>query len=72
MCILSLPIVFNQSAFLLTPCFSFSTTSKPYLRFWYHMYGVDQGTLHVDAFVNGAWQLDIMPAKSGKLRQFIR
>ncbi|MBK7763094.1 MAG: S8 family serine peptidase [Bacteroidetes bacterium] len=56
---------FNQSAFLLTPCFSFSTTSKPYLRFWYHMYGVDQGTLHVDAFVNGAWQLDIMPAKAG-------
>ncbi|HOZ50617.1 MAG TPA: S8 family serine peptidase [Chitinophagaceae bacterium] len=56
---------FNQTAQLLTPCFSFANGTKPYLSFWYHLYGVDQGDLHLDAFVDGLWQLDIIPVISG-------
>ena len=56
---------YTQKASLLTPCFNFPSLSKPALNFWYHMYGVDQGELHVDAFVNNQWQPDIMPVLSG-------
>ncbi len=56
---------FNKTALLLTPCFSFTTGMKPYLTFWYHLYGVNQGSLHVDAFVDGEWQMDIVSAVSG-------
>jgi hypothetical protein len=56
---------FNQSAFLLTPCFSLATASKPYFSFWYHLYGNGQGSLHVDAFVDGEWQNDITTSIAG-------
>ncbi len=56
---------FDQTAYLLTPCFSFAASGKPYLSFWFHMYGVNQGQLHLDAYLNGVWQLDVTPPKIG-------
>lgn len=58
---------FNQSAYMLTPCFTLPTGSMPYFSYWYHLYGNGQGSLHLDAFVNGEWQQDITPAVSGNL-----
>jgi hypothetical protein len=51
---------YQKSAYLLTPCFDFQNVTKPFLNYWYHLYGNGQGSLHVDANVNGTWQLDIM------------
>jgi photosystem II stability/assembly factor-like uncharacterized protein len=34
-------------------------------KFAYHMFGGDMGTLHVDLFVDGLWQNDIIAAISG-------
>lgn len=56
---------FEKSAYLLTPCFDFKTVARPYLSYWYHLYGNGQGSLHLDAFVNGAWQLDIVAPIDG-------
>jgi hypothetical protein len=56
---------FEQQANLLTPCFSLSPGTVPYFIFWYHLFGNGQGSLHVDAFVDGAWQNDIVAAVSG-------
>lgn len=51
----------NKQAELHSPCFDLTGTNQPELSFWYHMYGSSIGSLHVDAFVEGHWDLDIMP-----------
>lgn len=51
----------NKEATLHSPCFDLSGTNHPELSFWYHMYGSSIGSLHIDAFVEGQWELDIMP-----------
>ncbi|MBL7937856.1 MAG: hypothetical protein JNL43_00735 [Flavobacteriales bacterium] len=43
----------NKSAILQSPCFNLTALSSPYLTFWYHMHGAQQGTLAVDLFVDG-------------------
>lgn len=37
----------GEKAELLSPCIDISTFSHPALRFWYHMYGVEMGSLEV-------------------------
>jgi hypothetical protein len=56
---------YNKSSFVLTPCFDFASSSKPTLQYWYHMYGSSMGSMHVDAFVDGLWQLNIVPVVTG-------
>lgn len=51
----------NKQAELHSPCFDLRGTNQPELSFWYHMYGGSIGSLHVDAFVEGQWDMDIMP-----------
>lgn len=34
-------------------------------EFFYHMYGADMGSLHVDLMENGAWTEDLIPSTSG-------
>jgi PKD repeat protein len=56
---------FQREAHLTTPCINLSGTTIPVLYFWYHMYGTNMGSLHVDVLYNGVWISDIMPPLSG-------
>ena len=56
----------NKQAELHSPCFDLRGTNQAQLSFWYHMYGSSIGDLHVDAFVDGKWDLDVMPAIVGE------
>lgn len=56
---------YNETANLITPCFDLTNLNQPSFKFWYHMYGIDMGELHLDVFFGGRWVLDIMPAISG-------
>lgn len=58
---------YEQTALMLSPCFTFTSFAAPYLSYWYHLYGNGQGSLNLDAFVDGAWQLNIIPTVSGDL-----
>lgn len=54
----------NDTAELLSPVVDLTGTTSPVLRFWYHMYGSDQGTLHVDLLegaVNPVRRNDVIP-----------
>jgi len=55
---------FLKNAVLTSPCISVSGLS-PQCSFWYHMSGVDMGSLHVDLYSNGQWMSDITPPLSG-------
>lgn len=45
--------------------FNFTALTKPSLSFYYHMYGNQMGSLHVDICVNGTWTNSIW-SKSGQ------
>ena len=51
----------NKQAELHSPCFDLRGTNQPQMSYWYHMYGSSIGSLHIDAFVEGHWDLDIVP-----------
>jgi len=48
---------YNNEAFI-DASFDFSGLSNPVLSFYYHMYGTDMGSLHVDIW-NGSWNQDV-------------
>ncbi|MBE0663968.1 MAG: S8 family serine peptidase [Bacteroidales bacterium] len=54
-------LCFNREGLLLSPCFDFTAADAAALSFWYHMWGVNTGRLHVDAFMNNMIYLDIIP-----------
>lgn len=55
----------NKEALLHSPCFDLTGTQSPQLSYWYHAFGPSIGALHVDALVEGRWELDIAPEVSG-------
>jgi hypothetical protein len=55
----------NRTAVLTSPCISLAGTSQPQCSFWYHMNGVNIGSLHVDIYRNGQWIYDVTPAIAG-------
>ena len=55
----------GQVAQLLSPCIDLSAAAVPSLSFWYHMWGFNQGELHVDILAGNGWNLDVMPALIG-------
>ncbi len=55
----------NQEASLISPCIDLTGGRNPKLNYWYHMYGVDMGELHVDLYKNGVWTNDITTIVSG-------
>lgn len=55
----------GEEAHLITPCYTLGSNSFYQFSFWYHMYGVGMGELHVDLFANNMWNLDIMPSIAG-------
>ena len=48
---------FNNDTYL-DASFDFSSLSTPFLFFYYHMYGADMGSLHIDIW-DGTWNQDI-------------
>lgn len=55
----------NMEAQLISPCIDLTAINGPELRFAYHMYGSQMGSMHVDIYYNGAWVNDITSVKSG-------
>jgi PKD repeat protein len=55
----------QQEAHLVSPCIDLSGAIKPILKFWYHMYGTNMGSLAVDVFSNGNWIKDVVSPLSG-------
>jgi len=49
----------NMQADMLSPWIDVSSLSIPALDFWYHMYGADMGSLHVDINDGSGWTNDI-------------
>lgn len=56
-----------KTAHLISPCLDLQDAVNPSLVFWYHMQGIEQGELHLDAFDGNDWHLDIMPPLSGNI-----
>lgn len=55
----------NSTAHMESPYFDFTNLTVPKIEFWYHMYGGDMGTMHLDIDTtrgNGAWVLDVIPS----------
>lgn len=48
---------FNNSTYL-DASFDFSGISNPFLFFYYHMFGINMGSLHIDVW-NGTWNNDV-------------
>jgi|GEM_PF-665096 len=49
----------TKTANLLSPVFDLSSYGTIEAKFWYHMYGSSMGVMHLDIFVDGAWQNDL-------------
>jgi PKD repeat protein len=56
---------FTQEAQLVSPCIDLAGSVGPQLTFWYHMFGANMGTLHVDVLSNGVWTLDVRTPITG-------
>jgi hypothetical protein len=55
----------NDEAHLITPCYDLTTLGTAQFSFWYHMFGVTMGALHLDIYVNNGWTLDVIPPLVG-------
>ncbi|KAA3601518.1 MAG: hypothetical protein DWQ06_07825 [Calditrichaeota bacterium] len=38
----------SKISYLLSPCFDFTSISSPELKFWFHLYGLEMGSLDID------------------------
>lgn len=50
---------YYEWAELYSPCFDISPYTSPKLNFYYHMYGVTMGDLHIDVQSEGVWIEDV-------------
>lgn len=55
----------NRSASILTPCIDLSGSAPKKITLWYHAFGADIGSLHIDLFDGMGFQEDITPALEG-------
>jgi hypothetical protein len=55
----------NTTAVLNTPCYNFRGLTAPVFGFWYHMYGIEMGELHLDIHDGNQWIADVIPAIIG-------
>lgn len=51
----------NSNSILVSPCFDLTNTINPEFKFWYHMNGASIGSMRVDVFANGVWNLNAIP-----------
>ncbi|MEA3446285.1 MAG: T9SS type A sorting domain-containing protein, partial [Bacteroidota bacterium] len=49
----------GEKAHLFSPCFALDAASIDSLSFWYHMYGANIDTLHLDIYDGAAWHEDV-------------
>lgn len=56
---------FGREAQMVSPCIDLTDAQWPVFDFWYHMYGVDMGELHVDVLTQDGYDLDVMPPLIG-------
>lgn len=58
----------GSESMLVSPCIDFTSNPAPAISFWYHMYGVSMGDLHLDVSSDGGntWVLDVMPPIIGQ------
>ncbi len=57
----------DKAAHLITPCLNLIQSVTPRFTYWYHMYGVEMGELHLDVFSDGTWIEDIVPPHVGDM-----
>jgi len=57
----------NRVAHLVSPCIDLTTATNPVMFFWYHLFGANMGSLHVDVLSNGIWINDVITPLSGNL-----
>lgn len=50
----------DQEGILLSECIDLTNAISPELNYWVHMYGSTQGELHIDVFVDGKWDNDVI------------
>ena len=52
---------FNSEGYIISPTFNLTSLTNPELRFWYHMYGAEMGSISVQVSTNGGanWSSDI-------------
>ncbi|MFO8055348.1 MAG: BNR-repeat neuraminidase N-terminal domain-containing protein, partial [Bacteroidales bacterium] len=50
----------NAVSSLTSGCIDMSAQTNKILEFWYHMYGTNIGSLHLDIYSNGSWQNDVV------------
>ena len=50
---------------LVMPCIDLNQLDVPFLEFYYHLFGMNMGELHVDIYYGGQWQSDVIPAIIG-------
>jgi len=56
---------FNQEAHLLLPCVNLANSTLPELSVWVNMNGASIGTFSIDVLADNAWNLNVVPPKSG-------
>ncbi|MBT3209181.1 MAG: T9SS type A sorting domain-containing protein [Bacteroidetes bacterium] len=58
--------VLGDAGHMISPPINLSALTNPYLTFYYHMYGIDMGELHIDIDAGSGWVLDVAPAIIGQ------
>ena len=57
---------------IISPCFDISGLSNPKLKFYYHMFGSDMGTLSLDIYSGGAWINDVVIISGDQGNQWVQ
>jgi len=57
---------FDKEAIMVSPCFDLTNAESATFSFYYHMYGIHSGRIHVDAFMNNTIYHDIMTPLIGE------
>ncbi|MEM6262448.1 MAG: PKD domain-containing protein [Bacteroidota bacterium] len=62
----------NKVAHLISPLLDFGNVAAPQMIFWYHMWGGDMGTMHIDVSTDTGttWILDVIPSFTDDLNQW--
>lgn len=55
----------GKTALLTSACIDLTNSNLPQMTFWYHMYGSNMGSVAVDIYSQGTWDMNVLPAISG-------
>ncbi|MEZ4687114.1 MAG: hypothetical protein R3B47_13915 [Bacteroidia bacterium] len=60
----------GREAHLHSPVFDFRNVHYPVLEFYFHAFGLGEGLIHLDVYVNGLWQNDIIEPIQGSVNEW--